>query len=104
MSDQNESNEQTVSCEQPVEQASKYKDPNKLFQVKKSVITKQIIQELQEFGGFKFQLALTIKSFKDDVTDVLHGDQLAILTTDKIDEFYNDSSAKIHKQSIRTRD
>ena len=78
----------------------KYKDPNKLFQDKKLVITKQIIQELQELGGLKFQLALTIEFFKDDipikyVTGVLHGEQMAILTTDKIDVFYNDSSAKI---------
>ena len=30
------------------------------------------------------------------VTGVLNGDQMAILSSDKIDEFYNESSAKIH--------
>ena len=52
-------------------------------------------------GGLKFQLAFTINFYKDDgadktiVTGVLHGDQMAILTPDKIDEFYNNSSAQI---------
>ena len=80
---------------------NKHKDPNKLFNDKKSIITKQIIEELEELGGLKFQLALTIQFYKDDgadikiVTGVLHGDQMAILSPDKIDEFYNNSSAKI---------
>ena len=80
---------------------SKYKDPNKLFNDKKPIITKQITEELEELGGLKFQLALTIQFYKDDgadikiVTGVLHGDQMAILVPDKIDEFYNNSSAKI---------
>ena len=75
----------------------KYKDPNKLFHDKKSVITQQIVKELKELGGLKFQLALTINFYKDDDADktgVLHGDQMAILTPDKIDEFYNNSSAR----------
>ena len=78
----------------------KYKDPNKLFHDKKSAITQQIVKELKELGGLKFQLALTINFYKDDgadktiVTGVLHGDQMAILTPDKIDEFYNNSSAR----------
>ena len=77
---------------------SKYKDPNKLFNDKKSIITKQIAEE---FGGLKFQLALTIQFYKDDgadmkiVTGVLYGEQMTILLPDKIDEFYNNSSAKI---------
>ena len=81
--------------------ADKYKDPNKLFHDKKSAITQQIVKELKELGGLKFQLALTINFYKDDgaekkiVTGVLHGDQMAILTPDKIDEFYNNSSAQI---------
>ena len=80
--------------------ADKYKDPNKLFRDKKSVITQQIVKKLKELGGLKFQLGLTIIFYKDDdaekkiVTGVLHG-QMAILTTDKIDEFYNNSSAQI---------
>ena len=79
----------------------KYKDPHKLFHDKKSAITQQIVKELKELGGLKFQLALTINFYKDDgadktiVTGVLHGDQMAILTPDKIDEFYNNSSAQI---------
>ena len=79
----------------------KYKDPNKLFHDKKSIITKQIIEELEELGGLKFQLALTIKFYKDDGADkkivigVLHGNQMAILAPNKIDEFYNNSSAQI---------
>ena len=32
---------------------------------------------------------------KKTVTGVLHGDQMAILTPDKIDEFYNNSSARL---------
>ena len=81
--------------------ADKYKDPNKLFRDKKSAITQQIDKELKELGGLKFQLGLTIIFYKDDdaekkiVTGVLHGDQMAILTPDKIDEFYNNSSARI---------
>ena len=81
--------------------ADKYKDPNKLFRDKKSVITQQIVKELKELGGLKFQLTLTINFYKDDGADktivigVLHGDQMAILTPDKIDEFYNNSSAQI---------
>ena len=80
---------------------SEYKDPNKLFNDKKKFIIRQITEELEELGGLKFQLALTIQFYKDDgadvkmVTGVLHGDQMAILTPDKIDEFYNSSSAKI---------
>ena len=80
---------------------SKYKDPNKLFNDKKSIITKQIAEELEELGVLKFQLALIIQFYKDDsadmkiVTGVLYGDQMAILSPDKIDEFYNSSSAKI---------
>ena len=52
-------------------------------------------------GGLKFQLGLTIIFYKDDdaekqiVTGVLHGDQMAIITPDKIDEFYKNSSARI---------
>ena len=81
--------------------ADKYKDPNKLFHDKKSAITQQSVKELKELVGLKFQLALTINFYKDDgaekkiVTGVLHGDQMAILTPDKIDEFYNNSSAQI---------
>ena len=81
--------------------ADKYKDPNKLFRDKKSVITQQTDKELKELGGLKFQLGLTIIFYKDDdaekkiVTGVLYGDQMAILTPDKIDEFYNNSSARI---------
>ena len=76
---------------------SDYKDPNKLFNDKKQIIIRQITAELEELGGLKFQLALTIQFYKDDgadmkiVTGVLHGDQMAILTPDKIDEFYNNS-------------
>ena len=46
-------------------------------------------------GGLKLQLGLTVEFFKDggDIkkveTSVLCGDQMAILTPDKIDEFYN---------------
>ena len=81
--------------------ADKYKDQNKLFRDKKSVINQQIDKELKELGGLKFQLGLTIIFYKDNdaekkiVTGVLHGDQMAILTPDKIDEFYNNSSAQI---------
>ena len=46
--------------------ADKYKDPNKLFRDKKSVITQQIVKELKELGGLKFQLGLTIIFYKDD--------------------------------------
>ena len=81
--------------------ADKYKDPNKLFRDKKSVINQQIDKELKELGGLKFQLGLTIIFYKDAdaekkiVTGVLHGDQMAILTPNKIDEFYDNSSAQI---------
>ena len=72
--------------------ATKYKDPHKLFQnKKKTIITKQIIQELQEFGGLKFQLALIIIFLKM----MLRSNMSQVYYTDKIDEFYNDSSAKI---------
>ena len=49
----------------------------------------------------KFQLSLTIEFFKDYgatrkiVTGVLHGDRMAILTSDKTDEFYKNSAAQI---------
>ena len=46
--------------------ADKYKDPNKLFRDKKSIITQQIDKELKELGGLKFQLGLTIIFYKDD--------------------------------------
>ena len=46
--------------------ADKYKDPNKLFHDKKSAITQQIVKELKELDGLKFQLALTINFYKDD--------------------------------------
>ena len=81
--------------------ADKYKDPNKLFRDKKSVINQQIDKELKELGGLKFQLGLTIIFYKDAdaekkiVTGVLHGDQMAILTPKKIDEFYDNPSAQI---------
>ena len=79
----------------------KYKNPDKLFRDKKSGITKQIVKELNELSGLKFQLSLTIEFFKEAdatrkvVTGVLHVDQMTILTSDKIDEFYNKSPAQI---------
>ena len=46
--------------------AYKYKVPDKLFHDKKSVVTKQVVKELDEMSGLKFQLGLTKEFFKDD--------------------------------------
>ena len=44
----------------------KYKAVYKLFCDKKSVITDEVVKELNEFNRFKFQLILIIEFFQND--------------------------------------
>ena len=78
-----------------------YKDPQKLMKDKKSIVTNQINEDMKDLKALKFQLGLTVEFFKDDgeikkyTTGVLHGDQNAILNSDKVTELYDQSSAII---------
>ena len=46
--------------------ARTYKDPSALFSDKKSVIIKQINQDIKEYNGIKFSVGLSVEFFHDE--------------------------------------
>ena len=80
----------------------KYKDPNVLFNDKKSIILDQIRKDIKEYNGIKFSIGLSLKFFKDEldgerkeVVGAGHGEQCAVLNENNLDEHYNKQTAYI---------
>ena len=79
--------------------ARTYKDPSALFSDKKSVIIKQINQDIKEYNGIKFSVGLSVEFFHDEgekrkqVIGQNHGEQSAVLDSSNVDEFYDNQTA-----------
>ena len=80
--------------------AHKYKDPSILFNDKKSIIIKQVNQDIKEYNGIKFSIGLSVQFFHDEddgkrkiVVGQNHGEQCAVLDSSNVDEFYDIQTA-----------
>ena len=75
-----------------------------MFTDKKSIITKQMNEDIKKYEGIKFSIGLSIKFYHDElngqnkeVHGQKHSDPIVVLNEDKVSNLYNDQVAYLDK-------